>query len=597
MMMMLVFAGITALIVARLLFLTIFTDRSGNGNSANPLIPARADIVDRSGAPLARTFNAWSVGVHPAKLIGDKDDLAAKLAQLMPDKTAAEYRRLLDSKKTFVYLRRRAMPELVAAVNALGEPGLAFDREPERLYPNGALPRTSSATPILTAMAPPAWSARSTIACPIRRCAASRSSSRWTRGPACAGGRASRRDDQVQRVGAAGIIMDIHNGEVLAHDLLARAQSERARPGIDGRALQPRHARRLRARLHLQAVHRRDGHGRRPREEPGPDLSVPGRPSAGRFTINDTHPFGRPCSVAEIMQESSNIGTAQIATQVGGVRQKEYLRKMAFLEPVSIELKERGRTLSPGNNWGEISTMTVGFGHGIAVTPLHLASGYATLLNGGMWRPATLLKHGKNNPVPAGRRVFSEDTSYKMRALLRLVVTHGTGRKADAPGYRVGGKTGSAEKYHNRSLLVTTFAGAFPMEDPRYVIVAMLDEPKGIKETHGFRTAGWNVAPVISKTVSRIAPVLGVVPDSRRDANLAEVLPFVPTRTSDAMRLGDLAGIASDAEVTGFAIDHRKVAPGTVFGASWARASMARISSRAPSNRVRLRWWLGLRHG
>jgi cell division protein FtsI (penicillin-binding protein 3) len=256
----------------------------------------------------------------------------------------------------------------------------------------------------------------------------------------------------------------------------------------------------------------------------------PGALSAGRFTINDTHPFGRACSVAEIMQESSNIGTAQIATQVGGVRQKEYLRKMAFLEPVSIELKERGRTLSPGNNWGEISTMTVGFGHGIAVTPLHLASGYATLLNGGLWRPATLLKHDKNNPVPAGRRVFSEDTSYKMRALLRLVVTHGTGRKADAPGYRIGGKTGSAEKYHNRSLLVTTFAGVFPMDEPRYVIVAMLDEPKGIKETHGFRTAGWNVAPVISKTVSRIAPVLGVVPDSRRDANLAEVLPYVQNK-------------------------------------------------------------------
>jgi hypothetical protein len=210
--------------------------------------------------------------------------------------------------------------------------------------------------------------------------------------------------------------------------------------------------------------------------------------------------------------------------------------------------------------------MTVGFGHGIAVTPLHLASGYATLLNGGVWRPATLLKHGKNNPVPAGRRVFSEDTSYKMRALLRLVVTHGTGRKADAPGYRVGGKTGSAEKYHNRSLLVTTFAGAFPMEDPRYVIVAMLDEPKGIKETHGFRTSGWNVAPVISKTVSRIAPVLAW-------CRTAAATPIWPKcfrtcgRRSEPMRLGDLAGLNDDRQVTGFAIDHRKVAPGTVFGA------------------------------
>jgi cell division protein FtsI (penicillin-binding protein 3) len=257
----------------------------------------------------------------------------------------------------------------------------------------------------------------------------------------------------------------------------------------------------------------------------------PGGLRAGRFTITDTHPFGRPCSVAEIMQESSNIGTAQIAAQLGGVRQKEFLRRMAFLEPVSIELKERGRTLSPGSNWGEISTMTVGFGHGIAVTPLHLASGYATLLNGGLWRPATLLKHGPGFPVPAGRRVFSEDTSYKMRALLRLVVTNGTGRKADAPGYRIGGKTGTAEKIRGGryagNAVVTTFAGAFPMEDPRFVIVAMLDEPQPTKETYGFRTSGWNVAPVISKTVSRIAPVLGVVPDHQRDANLAEVMPYV----------------------------------------------------------------------
>jgi cell division protein FtsI (penicillin-binding protein 3) len=200
---------------------------------------------------------------------------------------------------------------------------------------------------------------------------------------------------------------------------------------------------------------------------------------------------------------------------------------MGFLSPVAIELTERGRTLTPGNNWGDIATMTVGYGHGIAVTPLHLASGYATLFNGGIYRPPTLLKVGPGHPVPKGRRVFTADTSYKMRALLRLVVTKGTGRKADAPGYRVGGKTGSAEKYHDRSLLVTTFAGVFPMDDPRYVVVVMLDEPKATAETYGFRTAGWNVAPVVSKTVSRIAPMLGIAPNKQREPDMSEVLPFV----------------------------------------------------------------------
>ena len=149
------------------------------------------------------------------------------------------------------------------------------------------------------------------------------------------------------------------------------------------------------------------------------------------------------------MKNSSNIGAAQIADQVGAQRQQYFLKKMGFLDPVAIELRERGRTLTPGSRWGPFETMTVGFGHGIAVTPLHLATGYATLFNGGIYRPATLLKVDRNHPVPPGRRVFSEETSYRMRALLRLVVTNGTGRKADAPGYRVGGKTGTAEKLLN----------------------------------------------------------------------------------------------------------------------------------------------------
>jgi cell division protein FtsI (penicillin-binding protein 3) len=247
--------------------------------------------------------------------------------------------------------------------------------------------------------------------------------------------------------------------------------------------------------------------------------------------IHDTHPFGGPCTVAEIMKESSNIGTAQIAAQVGAERQKFFLRKKGFLNRGGIELKERGRTLTPGSNWGPLEVMTVGYGHGIAVTPLHLATGYATLFNGGVYRPATLLKVDRNHPVAPGKRVFSESTSYRMRALLREVVLDGTGRKADAPGYRVGGKTGTAEKllngHYTSSAVVTTFAGVFPMDEPRYVVVAMLDDPKPTKDTYGFHTAGWNVAPVVSRTISRIAPMLGVHPDKMREPDMSEVVPFV----------------------------------------------------------------------
>jgi cell division protein FtsI (penicillin-binding protein 3) len=153
------------------------------------------------------------------------------------------------------------------------------------------------------------------------------------------------------------------------------------------------------------------------------------------------------------------------------------------------------------------------------------------LFNGGLYHAPTILKRDATHPMPQGRRVFTADTSYRMRSLLRLVVMKGTGKKADAPGYRVGGKTGTAQKLINgrysQTINITSFAGVFPMDDPRYVIVVMLDEPKATKDTYGFTTAGWNVAPIVSRTVSRIAPMLGVRPDKGREPNMAEVLPFV----------------------------------------------------------------------
>jgi cell division protein FtsI (penicillin-binding protein 3) len=332
-------------------------------------------------------------------------------------------------------------------------------------------------------------------------------------------------------IGAAGVVMDIHTGEVLAMTSLPQLNPNAAGQGTP-------EARFNRATLGVYEL----GSTFKPFtvamamdsgiiKSFGQMYNCPQQLHVAGRTINDTHPFGRACSVAEIMKESSNIGTAQIADQVGPTRQKEFLRKMGFLDKVNIELKERGRTLTPGKNWNQIETMTVGYGHGIAVTPLHLATGYATLFNGGVYRPATLLKVDRSHAAGKSHRVFSEATSYKMRSLLRLVVMKGTGRKADAPGYRIGGKTGTAQKiiggHYSNSVNVTSFAGVFPMDEPRYVIVVMLDEPKATPETFGFTTAGWNVAPVVSRTVSRIAPMLGVRPDMRREPNMAEVLPYV----------------------------------------------------------------------
>jgi cell division protein FtsI (penicillin-binding protein 3) len=529
---MLVYAGIVALIALRILYLAAFGDHAGRKEGLTALVPERGDIVDRNGDPLARTIDAWTIAVHPSRVIGDKLALAQRLAQLMPEQSADQYFALLKSGKPFFYLRRRTSPSLVAAVNAIGEPGLAIEREPDRLYP-----QTTLAAHVLGYTDIDGHGVAG-----MERAMDKYLSDPATRGDPLVLSIDSRVQQALEHelldamthfsaIGAAGVVMDVHTGEVLAMTSLPQLNPNDAGNGsMDARF--------NRATLGVYEL----GSTFKPfTVAMAMDLGVvksfgqlyncPDELHVYGHTVHDTEPYGRPCSVAEIMKNSSNIGTAQIADQVGADRQKAFLKKMGFLDPVRVELKERGRTLTPGSRWGPFETMTVGFGHGIAVTPLHLATGYATLFNGGVYHPATLLKIGPGHPVPQGMRVFTEETSYKMRALLRLVVTSGTGRKADAPGYRVGGKTGTAEKlangHYTSAAVVTSFAGVFPMDDPRYVMVMMLDDPKATKETFGFHTAAWNIGPAFGVAVSRIAPLLGVEPDKSREPDMSQVLPFV----------------------------------------------------------------------
>jgi cell division protein FtsI (penicillin-binding protein 3) len=528
---MLVYAGIIALIVGRIVYLAAFGDHAGRQQGVTALVPERGDIVDREGYTLARTIDAWSIGLHPEKVIGDKLALARKLSQLMPERSEAEYFSMLRSDKNFFYLRRRASPDVVEAVNALGEPGISLDREPERLYPQT----------ILAAHVIGFTNIDGHGAYGAERAFDKRLSDPASRGEPVQLSISMRVQQVLEHelqdamthfsaIGAAGVVMDVHTGEILAMTSLPAMNPNapakitpdemfnRATLGVYelGSTFKP----------FTLAMAMDSGIV----SGPGQMYNCPDVLPAYGHLIHDTHPFGRPCSVAEIMMESSNIGMAQMADQVGTARQKAFLKKMGFLDRVQIELKERGRSLTP-STWGPFETMTVGFGQGIAVAPLQLAMGYATLFDGGIYHPPTILKIGPNHPLPAGHRVFTADTSYRMRSLLRLVVMKGTGKNANAPGYRVGGKTGTAQKVINGrysdTINITSFAGVFPMDDPRYVIVVMLDEPKATPETYGWTTAGWNVAPVVGKTISRIAPMLGVTPDMHREPDMSEVLPYI----------------------------------------------------------------------
>ena len=529
---MLVYAGLIAIIALRILYLSAFGDHAGAKEELTAFVPERGDILDRDGQPLSRTIDAWSIAVHPGKIIGDKLALAQKLAQLMPEHSAEQYFALLRSSKSFFYLRRRAPPDLVEAVNAIGEPGLAIEREPDRLYP-----QTSLAAHVLGFTGIDGHGGAG-----VERAFDSYLRDPTTRGTPLVLSVSSKvqqaleaelgaAKDHFSAIGAAGVVMDVHTGEILAMTSLPTFNPNAPGQGTPDQMFN-------RATLGVFEL----GSTFKPFtlamamdsgvvSGPGQMYNCPEVLPAYGHLVHDTHPFGRQCSVAEIMMESSNIGMAQIADQLGTERQKGWLRKMGFLDTVETELKERGHPLTPGKRWGPFETMTIGFGQGIAVAPLQLAMGYATLFDGGIYHRPTILKVGPGHALAPGRRVFSPDTSYRMRSLLRLVVLRGTGKKADAPGYRIGGKTGTAQKlidgHYSKTINMTSFAGVFPMDDPRYVIVVMLDEPKATPETYGFTTAGWNVAPVVSRTVSRIAPMLGVAPDMGREPNMAEVMPFV----------------------------------------------------------------------
>jgi cell division protein FtsI (penicillin-binding protein 3) len=230
----------------------------------------------------------------------------------------------------------------------------------------------------------------------------------------------------------------------------------------------------------------------------------------GRFQVHDFERLGPVLTATRVFAESSNIGTAQIAMRTPPLRQRAFLQRMGLLDAARTELPESAAPLVPAH-WGNIEGATIAYGHGISVSPLAFAAAAAAVVNGGTLVVPTFLKRD----VPEnGERVLSESASATMRDLMRLVVTDGTGKQADVPGYAVGGKTGTAEKPHNggylRHALISSFCGVFPIGNPQFLVFVMLDEPKGNKGTAGFATAGYTSAPVAGRVIARIAPLLGM---------------------------------------------------------------------------------------
>lgn len=515
-------------IIGKLALLALWAEPATARDLAATLLPPRGDIVDRNGAPLARSIDAWAIAVHPNKVIGDKSEIAQKLAELFPEKSAGAYYAILNSGSSFAYIKRRALPETVNAVNAIGEPAIEFQREPDRLYPQSEMAAhvlgfldsqgrgVSGMEKVLEKQ----------LTDPARRGAPAVLSIDG-RVQAALENELGNAMTVFQARGAAGVMLDVATGEVIAMVSL---------PSFNPNAIQsvpPRNnvtqsVYELGSTFKPLAVAAAIESGVITSMSRRFDATVPLQ--VGRFKIRDDpgdEQF-RWLNIPETLIYSSNIATARIADEIGAERLQVMFRKFGFGERPAIELTDNARPLWP-SFWARTTVMTTAYGHGIAVTPLHLASSYATLVNGGIQRPATLLKVEPGKAV-AGTRVLSESTSHRMRQLLRLIVLKGTGRKGEAPGYRIAGKTGTAEAAsgggYDKHRNVSTFAAAFPIDAPRYVMVVMLDSPKANAQTPR-TTAAWTAAPVVSRVVSRTGAILGVAPDPNRDIDESDLLPLI----------------------------------------------------------------------
>jgi len=496
--------------------------------SGDTILNTRADIIDRHGRVLATNFATNALYAHPHEII-DARAAADGLTEIFPDMDADALYRRFTSEARFIWLRRYISPEQEQQVHDLGEPGLLFGPREMRLYPNGSV-----ASHVLGGAGFGQEAVNAAEVVGVAGIEAQFDSD--LRDPARDGPLQLSLDLTVQAAveevlaggmalmnarGAAAVLMDADTGEIVALASLPDFDpNARPRPLTEGdQADSPLFNRALQGVYELGSVFKTFTVAQA-LDEGLVDLSTmvdtTGPLRMAGFAIRDFHSYGPEQSVTDVFVHSSNIGTARLARMIGAERQRAFLDRLGLLEPTGVELVEAGAAhpLTP-SRWGELSTMTISYGHGVSTSPVHLAAAYATIANGGTRVTPTLLR--RDAPV-LGERVISEETSARMRALLRAVVTDGTASFGEVEGYSVGGKTGSAELprpqggyFEDRN--INTFASVFPSDDPEYVLVVTLYEPAETSGPEPRRTAGWTSVPVAAEMIRRVAPLLGLRPE------------------------------------------------------------------------------------
>ena len=499
--------------------------------TSSRIVAQRADIVDRQGRILATNLQTHSLYAQPPIMV-DPEGAAQKLALIFPDLEQDRLLKDFTGTRKFLWIKKTLSPEQQQAVHDIGEPGLLFGPREIRLYPNGHL-----AAHILGGYG---FGREGVYAAEVIGTAGiEKAFDDFLRDPAQDGRPLELSIDltiqaAVERVlyggmrlmnakGATAVLMDAHTGEIVSMaslpdfdpnnrpvPLLVGDQSDSP---LFNRAVQGVYELGSTFKIFASAQAMQLG---LVNAQTKVNADSPMR--WGKFKIREfqNHNYGPTLSVTDVIVKSSNVGAASLGLMIGQKRQQDFLRTLGFFDATPVELVEApgAKPLLP-EHWSEISTITVSYGHGLSASPLHLATAYASLLNGGTRVEPTLLKHSK----PAvGPRVVSEEVSRSAREMLRAVVTRGTASFGEVPGYAVAGKTGTADKakptggYYDDKV-INTFATVFPAHDPKYVLVVTLDEPVETSGPKPRRTAGWTAVPVAAEIIRRVAPLLGLRPE------------------------------------------------------------------------------------
>ncbi len=498
--------------------------------SGAQILAGRADLTDRNGRMLATNLVTHSLYAQPKDMV-DPAKVATELARIFPDLDANQLLARFTDGRSFLWVRKKLSPEQMQQVHDIGDPGLLFGPREMRLYPNGRL-----AAHVLGGASFGAEGVHSAEV--IGVAGIEKALDAQLRDPALAGKPVALSLDltiqattqevleagmkMMNAKGAAAILMDVATGEIISMVSLPDFDpNDRPQPLVRGdpgdsplfnRAVQGVYE--LGSTFKIFAVAQAMELGL-----VNPDTMVDANAPMywGKHKIKEFHNknYGPLLSVSDVIVKSSNVGTAHIALQIGAVRQQAFLKSLGFFEPTPLELVEApgAKPLIP-RRWADIVTITTSYGHGMSASPMHLASAYAAIANGGVAVRPTLLR---TDGAVTGTRVMSEQTANNAVAMLRGVVTHGTASLGEVKGYAVAGKTGTADKpkigggYH-KDKVINTFASMFPATDPKYVLLVTLDEPVETTGSEPRRTAGWTSVPVAAEIIRRVAPLLGLRP-------------------------------------------------------------------------------------